>query len=250
MPEQLIKKQVTITAGTSTTVQIAIPTGRDVRLKGYGYTWFASNTYQLSTGNLSFPSRTDQEGSPSIPRIFDVPFPCWSGGLLQLTITNGDSSDHTYDVVFYLIVDSMLTGPSTNTTGGDYNSTGGELLINTASGSGSGGNVALYDSSFTNAAPVTTTYGLGVDPKPPAAIYSGTKALSTTGAALASTQAIKRGVLIQNPATNTINALVGNSGSQDVVLEPGREMFIEVADIATVYVKSASGTPTINYIAS
>ncbi|WP_269850684.1 hypothetical protein [Methanosarcina horonobensis] len=115
-----ITKQVTISAGQSGYVNIDIPSGRQVLLKGYGYTWFASNKYSLTTGNVTFPSRTDQEGSPSIPRIFGIPYPCRSGGYLRLYIENGDSGAHTYDVVFYILSTELLNEES---TGGDLNLT-------------------------------------------------------------------------------------------------------------------------------
>ena len=145
MVEQKITQQVTITAGSTERVEIDIPKEKKVFLKGYGYSWFTSNTYQLSTGNYTMPARSDQEGSPAIPVIYGTPFMCRSGGKLKLTITNGDSSDHTYDVVFYIITDEFLEVES---TGGDLNLTiGGSTGVATA--------VAIVDSTGTTYAPVT-----------------------------------------------------------------------------------------------
>ena len=62
-PEQIIKQRVTISAGATTLVSVNVPVGNDVFLKGYGYTWYTSNEFILSTGNTIFPKRTDQEGS-------------------------------------------------------------------------------------------------------------------------------------------------------------------------------------------
>lgn len=241
--EQKITGQVTVTAGTTGSVSIPIPDDKEVWLKGYGYTWFTSNTFKLRTGNVVFPSRTDQEGSIAQPVQYGRPFKCRAGGDLSLSITNGDSSDHTYDVVFYILTSELLDQPST----------GGELVITTAAGSSSTSQVSIYDSSGVNAAPVTTTFGLGVDPKPPTAIQAGT--LTTAGAtavALGSSAALKRGVLLKADLANGAeNVLVGNSGGQYVPLEAGDSIFIDVADVATVYVKRSGGTNvTVNFVGS
>jgi len=143
--EQKITKQVTIVAGATTTTAINIPRDKKVFLKGYGYSWFSTNEFTLSTGNRQFPTGSDQQGSPSIPMIFGNPFPCRAGGKLQLTIKNGDATDHTYDIVFYILTNDHL----------DEVSTGSELILNTGSGTGSGGNVAIYDSTYSTTASVT-----------------------------------------------------------------------------------------------
>jgi hypothetical protein len=147
MMEQKITKQVTINAGASDKVSIPIPKYRKVLLKGYGYTWYTKNTYTLSTGNKQFKPRSDQEGSPSIPMIYGNPFPCRSGGNLELYITNGDSSSRTYDVVFYILTEEYL----------DETSTGGELILVTGSASAvTSGKVSIYDSSGVTPVDVTT----------------------------------------------------------------------------------------------
>ena len=59
-----------------------------------------------------------------------------------------------------------------------------------------------------------------------------------------------REVLLQADSTNTINILVGNSTSQEVVLTPGQAITLPIMSIALVWVKAASaGNETINYIA-
>lgn len=241
--DQKITGQVTITAGTTDKVSISIPDDKEVWLKGYGYTWFTANTFKLRTGNTVFPSRTDQEGSIAQPVQYGRPFKCRAGGELSLTITNGDASDHTYDVVFYILTNELL----------DQTSSGGELIITTGTSSSSTNQVSVYDSSGTNAAPVTTTFGLGVDPKPPTAIQAGT--LTTAGAtavALGGSAALKRGVLVKAALANGAdNVLVGNSSNQYVELEAGDSIFIDVADVATVYVKRAgANNVTVNFVGS
>ena len=135
--EQKITKQQIVTAGSTETVSIKIPRDKKVFLKGYGYSWFSTNEYTLSTGNRQFPTGSDQQGSPSIPMIFGNPFPCRAGGDLKLTITNNDGSDHTYDVVFYILTNDHL----------DETSTGGELILATGGASGIASTVAITDST-------------------------------------------------------------------------------------------------------
>jgi len=143
--EQKITKQVTITAGAVGNVSIDIPREKTVFLKGYGYTWFTLNTYKLNTGNTGFPKRTDQEGSPAIPALFGTPFKARSGGKIQLSITNGDSSSHTYDVVFYIVSNELL----------DEESTGGDLNLSIGGATGVATQVSIVDATGTTAANVT-----------------------------------------------------------------------------------------------
>ncbi len=145
--EQKITQRVQINAGAETFVQINIPANRKVFLKGYGYSWFSTNTYTLSTGHKTFPTRSDQEGSPAIPVIYGNPFPVQSGGnFLRLRVQNGDSSVHNYDVVFYILTDEFL----------DISSTGGELQLATGGGAGVATQVSIYDSTGTTACDVIT----------------------------------------------------------------------------------------------
>ena len=142
--EQKITQQVTITTGSTDTVEIDVPNGHIIYLKGYGYSWFSSNTYSLDTGNKQFKGRTDQEGSPAIPMIFGVPFKVRSGGKLLLRIKNGDTVDHTYDVVFYILTNDHL----------DIASTGGELSIPNTTSGGAPSQVSITDSTGTTTADV------------------------------------------------------------------------------------------------
>lgn len=246
--EMTIKKQVTIPAGSTKTTSIPIPQDTEAGLKGYGYTYYASNTYQLVADQIQFPARSDQEGSASIPRIFEQSIPIKPGASASLTITNGDSSDHTYDIVFYLYLSKML--PNTET----YQSSGGELIISTGGGSGTGSNVVLYNSSLTTAANVTAL-GLDVNSKSPTTLLSGTKTAGATGSALAASTACKK-VTITTKTTAAVDAdgyaiYVGNATSQDFPLFAGQSIDIEIANLATVYVKRAGASDvTVYYIGS
>jgi hypothetical protein len=239
--EQTIKQQVTITAGSTTKVSVAIPSGTNSALKGYGYTWYTTNTYKLSTGNMIFPARTDQEGSASIPRIFEKAYPIRSGASVYLEITNGDSSDHTYDVVFYFYTDQFI----------EQTSTGGELIIATGSGGGSGSSIAIYNSSFTTAANVTAA-GLEVSPQSPATLLAGTT--STSGAAalaLASSTACAK-VTLRAPASNGSEiCYVGNASNQTFPLYALDSIDVDIDDLAKIYIKRAgSVNVSIEYIGS
>jgi hypothetical protein len=80
-----------------------------------------------------------------------------------------------------------------------------------------------------------------------ATLYAGTLATSGSAAALATTQAVRE-VVVQNDPDNTADVLIGNSTSQTIQLKPGWSITIPVADLATVYAKSVSGTPVVNYL--
>ena len=238
--EQKITQQVTISAGATGTASVTVPTNGKAFLKGYGYTWFASQTYQLRAGTYVLPSRTDQEGSTSIPVIYGNPFPAVSGEKFELTIVNGGAAAHTYDVVFYVITDRII----------QTNSTGGELVLTVGGGGGIVGATAIYDSSFTTAAGVTAK-GLAVNPQLPATLLDGTKSVTSgTASALASTTTLYKGVLVMSPITNTDTLIVGNATSQNTTLYAGDSIFIEVDDIAKVFVKKNVTNVTANYLAS
>lgn len=238
--EQKITQQTTIAAGATGTVSVTIPSSGKAFLKGYGYTWFTTNTYTLRAGSFVLPSRTDQEGSTSIPVIYGNPFNINSGEKIELKIVNGDSADHTYDVVFYVITNRVI----------EVNSTGGELILATGGSSGVGNSVTIYNSTATTAANVTS-FGLEVDPQAPATLLDGTKSVtSATASALASTTSLKRGVLIMADHANTDYVVVGNATSQNIKLYAGDAEFIDIDDIAKVYVKKNVTNVTVNYHAS
>ena len=235
--EQKITQQVTVGAGATGVVKVTVPTNGKAFLKGYGYTWFTSNVYKLRAGTFDLPSRSDQEGSTSIPVIYGNPFPANSGETFSLTITNNDSASHTYDVVMYVVTNRVI----------EIDSVGGELILVTGGAGSAVGGVVLYDSAYTTSAGVTAK-GLAVNPQVPATLLCGTKTAGAAGSAVASTAAIKK-VTIQI-ATGGGNVLVGNATSQTILLVPTQTMEIEIDDIAKVFVKRVSVDTTVNYVAA
>jgi hypothetical protein len=238
--EQKITQQATVAAGATGIVSLTIPANTRAFLKGYGYTWFATCTFTLRAGTFVMPSRTDQEGSTSIPVIYGHPFNVNSGEQIVLTIVNGSAADHTFDVIFYVITDKIIP----------QSSTGGELVVTTGGGGGITGAVTIYDSSFATAAGVTAK-GLAVDPQAPGTLLDGSKSVtSATASALASTTSLKRGVLVGALETNTDKLYVGNATSQNTILNAGDSVWIEIDDIAKIYVKKNVTNVTATYLAS
>lgn len=58
-----------------------------------------------------------------------------------------------------------------------------------------------------------------------------------------------REVLIQSDPTNTTNMLIGSATAQEVVLTPGQAITIPIISLSLVYVKMASSTGTVNWLA-
>jgi hypothetical protein len=91
--------------------------------------------------------------------------------------------------------------------------------------------------------------------KLPAAVYGGQKTVATAGTAeaLAASQEIEAGVQIKALSGNGGNVYVGGSGvdsSSGFVLAAGEEIFVEVDDLAAVYLDVDSGGEGVSYIAS
>jgi len=235
--EQKISQQVTITAGATGTASVTIPTNGKALLKGYGYTWFTTNTFKLRAGTYVMPSRSDQEGSTSIPIIYGNPFPVNSGEKIELSILNGDSADHTYDVVFYILTNRVI----------ETNSVGGELILTTGGSGSAVGGVVIYDQTFTTAAGVTAK-GLAVNPQSPTALLAGTQTATTAAAALASSAACKKVTL--QIATGGGNVYVGNATAQPILLTPTQTITLDIANLASVFVKRVTVDTTVNYIGS
>jgi len=80
-----------------------------------------------------------------------------------------------------------------------------------------------------------------------ATLYAGTLATSGSAAALTTTQAVRE-VVVQNDPDNTTDVLIGNASAQPIQLKPGWSITIPVTDLATVFAKSVSGTPLVNYL--
>ena len=89
----------------------------------------------------------------------------------------------------------------------------------------------------------------------PTTIYHGQKTVTTAGTevALAASQAILSGVRIKALAANTGDIYVGANpvtSSTGFVLDAGEEVFVEVANLATVYIDSSVNGEGVSYIAS
>lgn len=235
--EQKITQRVTVNAGESTVVTVTIPSQAKAFLKGYGYTWYTSTTYQLSAGTLTFPSRTDQEGSTSIPVIYGNPFPITSGNI-GLSIINGDSAAHTYDVVFYVLCNRIIP----------INSSGGELILATGGSGSAVGGVVIYDSAFATSAGVTAL-GLAVNPSAPSTLLAGTKTTTSAAAtALAASTACKKVTIQVDDGSSDV--LIGNATSQEVQLVATQSITIDIDNLSKIYIKRVTTDCTVNYIGS
>jgi hypothetical protein len=89
----------------------------------------------------------------------------------------------------------------------------------------------------------------------PTAIYNGQETVDAAGTAqpIATTQALVSGVTVKALAGNAGLVYVGNSGvdaANGFELAAGEEKFIEVDDLATVYIDAATNDDGVSYIAS
>jgi len=244
--EQMVKKEVTIVAGATGSVSVPAPQDQDIVLKGYAYDWFTLNKFKLRTDNITMPVRTDQEGSISQPRLFEYGLPVRKGSNCSLSITNNDATDHTYQVMFIFLVSTVMQGSA-------YESVGNAILLATE-GAGSTGVVtptSIFDSTGTTVASVTAK-GLQTETNAPATLKSGTIATTAaTSVALASTSALKKGVLVQADYGNTDYLLVGNATTQLQRMYAGDSIYFDIDDLAKVHIKRpASVDGTVNFVGS
>lgn len=83
----------------------------------------------------------------------------------------------------------------------------------------------------------------------PTALTSGTQSATTSAGALNSgTSLTCIGLLVTNDPASAVNVLIGNSAAQSYPLEPGDSAAIAIDNVNKVYVKTASGTATVNWI--
>lgn len=85
------------------------------------------------------------------------------------------------------------------------------------------------------------------------ALYNGKKTVTTAGTrvALASSQAILSGVTVKALAANTGVIYVGNSSvasTNGFQLAAGESVFLEIADLATVYLDAAVNGEGVTYL--
>jgi len=239
--EQKITQQVTVVSGATGHVTVTIPASRRAFLKGYGYSWYTANVYQLNAGTFRFPSRSDQEGSTSIPVIYGNPFPILSGEKIDLQIINNDTATHTYDVVFYVLATEVI----------QVNSVGGELILATGGTSGAGNAVYITDSSGTNSAGVSATLGVAVEPKSPVAVIAGSKDTTDANKIVMGVSTPCRKISFQADPSNADAVLIGSTSSQKVSLDGGQSVTLEISNLNLVYIKrSGSNNLTVNYIGS
>lgn len=80
-------------------------------------------------------------------------------------------------------------------------------------------------------------------------LFADTVAVTTVAAPMSTTAANIREVIIQSDSTNTTNVLVGTALAQTIVLTPGQAITIPVISLSLIYVKMASLTGTVNWLA-
>jgi len=76
-----------------------------------------------------------------------------------------------------------------------------------------------------------------------------TTGITTTAVQVSTTTHAIRETLIQADPSNTTNVLVGNGTAQEIVLTPGQSITIPIISLSLVYVKMASGTGIVNWLA-
>ena len=234
MVEQKITQQITITAGSTGRVELDIPKEKKVFLKGYGYSWFTANTFQLNTGNYTMPARSDQEGSPAIPVIYGTPFMCRSGGKLKLTIVNGDASDHTYDVVFYVITDEFL----------EVESTGGDLNLTIGGSAGVATSVGITDSTGSTFASVTAD---GLEVHIDKALPAGTNNIGDVDIASALPAGTNNIGTVGEARTASHSAVtVGSSSTSALALNANRKAALFINDSDELMYLNIGGTAAAN----
>lgn len=72
--------------------------------------------------------------------------------------------------------------------------------------------------------------------------------ITTTATPLTTTQSTGREVIVQADPANAANVLIGGQAGQTVVLVAGASLALDWTDISTIWVKSASGTMTANWM--
>jgi len=73
--------------------------------------------------------------------------------------------------------------------------------------------------------------------------------IDTTAGPVSTTSPNCREAIFQSDPANTTNMLIGNATAQYVVLTPGQAITIPTISVSLVYVKMASGTGILNWLA-
>lgn len=89
----------------------------------------------------------------------------------------------------------------------------------------------------------------------PTKFVNGSKSLTATAVAIASSTTIKIGVHIKAPLSNTDTVFIGsstlvNSPNEGFPLEPGESIFIEIDNVSKIYARSSAIGQVIKYLAS
>lgn len=85
-------------------------------------------------------------------------------------------------------------------------------------------------------------------------VKSGTKTVTTTPAPLVATSTKCRQLLVTVPSSNTNSVFLGlsdvDASGNGHELEPGKSWFMDVLDLAQIYVVVASGTESVSFSAT
>lgn len=80
-------------------------------------------------------------------------------------------------------------------------------------------------------------------------LRSGTITATTIKQPLSTARIPVMEVIVQNAPSQQVNVLVGDTRSQEYELISGADVRIKVNDLSTVYVRTAAGTATVNWLA-
>lgn len=80
-------------------------------------------------------------------------------------------------------------------------------------------------------------------------LTAGTTALSTTAVQVSTTTPQTQEVILQNDPDNAVDIFIGDSTSQPMQIAPGQSLTLHISGLDQLYAKSASGTPTLNWLA-
>jgi hypothetical protein len=80
-------------------------------------------------------------------------------------------------------------------------------------------------------------------------LFAGETAVTTVAAPVSTTSSNIREVIIQSDPDNTTNVLIGTATAQEVVLAPGQAITIPIISLSLIFVKMASSTGTVNWLA-
>jgi hypothetical protein len=87
----------------------------------------------------------------------------------------------------------------------------------------------------------------------PSRVQHGQKSLTITPSVIGSDQ-LRSGITLKSPSTNTVDIYIGNSlavsTTTGYILSPGEVIFLEVANMGSLFARSASGTATLTFIGS